>query len=81
MVMAPIGSWISILGPQLVELFGKDWGCGFVGGGVSLETGLDTLVASFPNAHCVATQQLQPQPPAPSPPISRICIPRIPLEL
>ena len=31
MRMPPKGSCISILDTQLVELFGKDWGCGLVG--------------------------------------------------
>jgi hypothetical protein len=49
-----------MVGPQLVELFGKDWGGGaFIGGGVSL--GLDFEVSktqaisdyiSLPHGYC-----------------------------
>lgn len=36
--MAPRGSKIEDLGPQLVELYGKHEKCGLVGGSVLLET-------------------------------------------
>ena len=36
---APMGLCVWIFGPQLVELFEKDWRYGLVGGDVSLEAG------------------------------------------
>lgn len=42
MEMASVGTYVSILGPQLVELL-KNWRCGLVGEGLSLGLGFEVL--------------------------------------